>query len=91
MWIIYNTLIICSLLCISTCGILRVEMMDDKATFLLQQIDTLGRDLLSNNGTQEAEKRSKLRLAARQLSLALEEPGDVVERVCFQVIYYFLP
>lgn len=65
--------------------------MDDKTASLLTQIDTLGRDLQSKDVTQKADKRSRLRVAARQLTLALEEPGDVVERVCYQVIYLFWP
>ena len=65
-------------------------MVDNETQSLLQQINTPGKDLVSSNAEQAAEKRSKLRLAARQLSLALEEPGDVVERVCFQVIHRLL-
>ena len=42
-----------------------------------------------SDSTQDAKKRSKLLLVARQLSIALEEPSDAVERVCFRVINLF--
>lgn len=51
---------------------------------LLVQIDSLGKSL-SPGSKQDAETRRKLRLAARDLSRALEEPSDTVERVCFSV------
>ena len=58
--------------------------MDDNVTSLLKKIDTLGRNL-SSSASRNASQRSELRVAARKLSLALEEPRDTVERVCFQV------
>lgn len=62
--------------------------MDDttepEVSSLLAQIDNLGKRL-SSDSKQDAETRKKLRLAARSLSKALEEPGDIVERVCFSV------
>ena len=65
-------------------------MSDETITSLLRQLDALGQDL-GTDGSLEAQKRSKLRLAARQLMFVLEEPGDVVERVCFKVCtWYFL-
>ena len=51
---------------------------------LLAQIDNLGKNL-SSGSKQDAETRKKLRFAARDLSRAMEEPGDIVERVCFSV------
>ena len=51
---------------------------------LLAQISSLGKSL-SPGSKQDAEVRKKLRLAARDLNRALEEPGDTVERVCFSV------
>ena len=55
----------------------------DVAT-LLAQIEHLGRSLGSSS-KQNAKARKQLRLAARDLSRAMEEPGDIVERVCFSV------
>ena len=63
----------------------RQNMTDNQITALLSQINNLGKDLQSEDGTTSIDKRSRLRLAATQLSRALEEPGDIVERVCFQV------
>ena len=51
---------------------------------LLAQIDNLGKSL-STGSKQDVETRKKLRLAARDLNRAMEEPGDIVERVCFSV------
>ena len=50
----------------------------------LRGIDTLGRSL-SSSTQWDAEARSNLRRAAQRLVHELEEPSDVVERVCFQV------
>ncbi|KAL6715997.1 hypothetical protein ACLMJK_006959 [Lecanora helva] len=58
--------------------------MEENIKTLLQQIDALRKDLQSLGPIEKAEQRSKLRTTARQLSLALEEPGDIVERVCYQ-------
>ena len=58
--------------------------MEPDTASLLEQIDGLGKNL-SNGFQQERENRKQLRIAARDLSRALEEPGDVIERVCFQV------
>ena len=55
----------------------------DVSSFLAQ-IDNLGKSL-STGSKQDVETRKKLRLAARDLNRAMEEPGDVVERVCFSV------
>ena len=51
---------------------------------LLAQINNLGKSL-SSGSKQDAEVRKKLRLAARDLTRAMEEPGDTVERVCYSV------
>ncbi len=51
---------------------------------LLTQIDSLGKSL-SPDSKQDAEIRKKLRLAAHNLQRAMEEPGDIVERVCWSV------
>ena len=51
---------------------------------LLNQIDSLGK-ILSGDPQQDRTTRKQLRIAARNLSRALEEPGDITERVCFQV------
>ena len=56
---------------------------------LLAQIDNLGKSL-STSSEQDAKARKKLRLAARDLSRAMEEPGDIVERVCYSVRNAFL-
>ncbi|MCJ1240011.1 hypothetical protein MMC14_008011 [Varicellaria rhodocarpa] len=51
----------------------------------LREIDNLGRSLPS--GTKwDAEARSNLRRAAQRLVHELEEPSDIVERVCFQAL-----
>ena len=55
----------------------------DVAT-LLAQIEHLGKSL-STSSKQDAKARKKVRLAARDLSRAIEEPGDLVESVCFSV------
>ncbi|CAD6578694.1 MAG: hypothetical protein ASARMPRED_008804 [Alectoria sarmentosa] len=51
---------------------------------LLVQIDSLGKSL-SPGSKQDADTRKKLRLAARDLSRAMEEPSDTAERVYFSV------
>lgn len=64
-------------------------MADDKTdheiSTLLAQVDSLGKSLSPGSKQDAAETRKKLRLAARDLSRAMEEPGDIVERVCFSV------
>ena len=62
--------------------------MDAETESLLKQIHSLGKNLRSSDGLQAGKRRSELRRAARQLYLALEEPGDTVERVCFQVVRF---
>ena len=61
-----------------------LDTMEPDTAALLAQIDGLGKNV-SNGFQQERENRKQLRIAARNLSHALEEPGDVIERVCFQV------
>ncbi len=51
---------------------------------LLTQIDSLGKSL-SPGSKHDVEIRKKLRLAAHDLQRAMEEPGDIVERVCWSV------
>ena len=60
------------------------DTTDPDVPSLLAQIDNLGKSL-SPDSKQDAEARKKLRLAARDLSRAMEEPGDIVERVCYSV------
>lgn len=60
------------------------DMTEPDVSSLLAQIDSLGKSL-SLDSKQDAETRKKLRLAARDLTRAIEEPGDIVERVCFSV------
>ncbi len=60
------------------------DTTESDVSSLLAQIDNLGKNL-SSGSKQDAETRKKLRLAARELSRAMEEPGDIVERVCFSV------
>lgn len=60
------------------------DITDPNVLSLLVQIDSLGKSL-SPGSKQDAETRRKLRLAARDLSRAMEEPSDTVERVCFSV------
>ena len=55
--------------------------MDPDASAALAEVIDLG----TFDASPDAEARKKLRIAARKLSRALEEPGDVVERVCYQV------
>ena len=50
----------------------------------LAQIDSLGTDL-STDLQQDRVTRRQLRIAAENLYRALEEPGDVMETVRFQV------
>ncbi len=58
--------------------------MEPDTASLLGQIDSLGK-ILSGDPQQDCTTRKQLRIAARNLTRALEEPGDVIERVCFQV------
>lgn len=53
---------------------------------LLAQIQSLGGSATSGNALDPTKKK-QLRLAALKLHRALEDPGDIVERVCFQVSY----
>ena len=56
--------------------------MDTAVTSLLAEVHTFGNQL---SASQDAKTRSKLRTAVARLSLALEEPGDVLERITMQV------
>lgn len=58
--------------------------MEPDTASLLAQIDSLGKDL-STDLQQDRVTRRQLRIATENLCRALEEPGDVIERVCFQV------
>ena len=58
--------------------------MEPNTASLLAQIDSLGKNL-SGDPQQDCTTRKQLRIAARDLNRALEEPGDTIERVCFQV------
>lgn len=58
--------------------------MEPDTASLLAQIDSLGKNL-SAGLQQDCVIRKQLRIAAGNLYRALEEPGDVIERVCFQV------
>jgi hypothetical protein len=40
---------------------------------------------IANGAPQDVTERKNLLVAAKELVLALEEPDDVIERVCFQV------
>lgn len=59
-------------------------MIESDVSALLAQVNTLGNSLLTAS-RQDAKTRKKLCIAARDLSRAMEEPGDIVERVCFSV------
>ena len=65
------------------------DTTESNVSALLTQIDNLGK-VLSTSSKQDAKTRKRLRLAARALSRAMEEPGDIVERVCFSVRNAFL-
>ena len=65
------------------------DITESNVSALLAQIDILGKSL-STSSKQDAKARKNLRLAARDLSRAMEEPGDIVERVCFSVRNAFL-
>ena len=58
--------------------------MEPDTASLLGQIDSLGKTL-SGDPEQDCTTRKQLRIAARNLTRALEEPGDVIERICWQV------
>ena len=64
------------------------DTTEPEISSLLAQIDSIGKTI-SPGSKQDAEVRKKLRLAARDLSRAMEEPGDIVERVCFSVSFCF--
>ena len=61
--------------------------MDPSVTNLLAQVNTLGEEFSSaqGGGSGGEKQRAELRKAVSKLSLALEEPGDVLDRVAFQV------
>ena len=60
------------------------DAIESNVSALLAQIDNLGK-MLSTSSKQNPKARKQLRLAARDLSRAMEESGDTVERVCFSV------
>ena len=60
------------------------DAVEPDVSSLLAQIDNLGKSL-SLGSEQDGEARKKLRLAARALARAMEEPGDIVERLCYSV------
>ena len=62
--------------------------MDTSVTNLLAQVRVLGEEFSSaqNGDTRRGKQRAELRKAVLKLSLALEEPGDVLERVTMQVM-----
>ncbi|MCJ1378681.1 hypothetical protein MMC17_001780 [Xylographa soralifera] len=62
--------------------------MDTSVTNLLAQVHTLGGEFSSvqDGGTGRGKHRAELRKAVSKLSLALEEPGDVLERVTMQFL-----
>ena len=61
-----------------------LDTMEPDTASLLGQIDSLGKNL-SGDPQQNCTTRRQLLIAARNLTRALEEPGDVIERVCWQV------
>ncbi|MCJ1321544.1 hypothetical protein MMC15_006889 [Xylographa vitiligo] len=62
--------------------------MDTSVTNLLAQVRVLGEEFSSvqNGDTRRGKQRAELRKAVSKLSLALEEPGDVLERVTMQFL-----
>ncbi|MCJ1295761.1 hypothetical protein MMC34_007325 [Xylographa carneopallida] len=62
--------------------------MDPSVTNLLAQVNTLGEEFSSaqGGGSGGEKQRAELRKAVSKLSLALEEPGDVLDRVAFQFL-----
>ena len=60
--------------------------MDQAVPKLLSQVQTLG-DKFSSS--KDVQTRAELRKAVAKLSLALEEPGDILERVTMQVMALF--
>lgn len=70
----------CLLLTISRMGV----TAEPNLSSLLAQIHSLGGNASSANALDPTQKK-QLRLAALKLHRALEEPGDIVERICFQV------
>ena len=60
------------------------DTVDPDLSSLLSQIDNLGKSL-SPCCKQDAEARKKSHPAARDLNRAMEEPGNIVERVCYSV------
>ena len=55
--------------------------MDEEISSLVAQIESLGKGY----SPKDADKRVKLRAAVSKLSLALEEPRDVLEGLSMQV------
>ena len=64
------------------------DAVEPDVSSLLAQIDNLGKSL-SIGSEQDGEARKELRLATRALSRAMEEPGDIVERLCYSVRILF--
>ncbi|MCJ1405545.1 hypothetical protein MMC11_008773 [Xylographa trunciseda] len=62
--------------------------MDTSVTDLLTQVRTLGEQFSSaqDGGSGNGKQRAELRKAVAKLSLVLEEPGDVLERVTMQFL-----
>lgn len=58
--------------------------MEPDTAPLLAQIDSLGKNL-SARLQQDYVTQKQLRIAVGNLYRALEEPGAVIERACFQV------
>lgn len=57
--------------------------MDAGVQPLLAEVNDLSKELGSN--LDDVVTRKQLRIAASNLSRALEEPGDIVERICYSV------
>lgn len=51
---------------------------------MMVQVHDLGEEI-SAGDSSNAIRKQQLRLAALKLHRALEDPGNIVERICFQV------
>ena len=63
--------------------------MDEDLPSLISQVESLGKLVLSGHSDDRNQAtRRELQLAATKLSLAVEDPGELVDRILFSVGIY---
>ena len=62
--------------------------MDSDISSLLQQVESLGKiHMQKQSGASESNVTRDLRAAVSKLSIALETPANIIERVTYMVLY----